>query len=692
MNARRLSARVALVLAVHAVVINPCLLAQPLPPGEEQLLEMSLQELLNLPVEAATRTAVSYMEVPQAVSLLTRADIERLPALTLPDLLRFMPGANVVRTQSSQQIFGARGSNAFTPSKVLILVDGQPIDTTLFSTTWWELVPISVHDIERIELIRSPGTIYGANAQNGVINIVTRQLAAAADQPYRIEASIAAGDQDLRQSFVTLLGRAGASSYRLSFEAAGVDAYENDRRLTIVPGRPSPPGEQTFADSREQLDLRNFSGALQSTVGGNPLDLNVGVKDIRNAQGRVPDRLCFVGLDGSVSFANVKYSLAPGSVRHEMTLSADRINFMFHRNSDTRPLDAAEMTLSRYTLGYEAQRRAGAAHNVLLGLSASLQDAENGAGNEFFTTETVDLEPIFDARVQDEWQLGERDRVYLGGHVTDHYVSGTTFSPLLAWVHSFGERHSLRAATFTSHRHPGVFEHSMDYDQATGELDKITRLVSNRDLDAERTTSYELGVRSQVRPDFFVFADLYLNQVDRGVEWVLDGVERVPVARPRYRSANVLEQEIRGLETGFKASLGAHLSLEANVALAEVANTSERGAAAPSRYGEDYVPPYVANALVGLDWPRLRGFVHYQQVGSHTWLWPSWNPASGRDRVTEKPVPSYGLLNAALTVPVTRWLSLSVSGQNLLDDLHTEWRGDSSYFGRQVWAGLEVGF
>jgi iron complex outermembrane receptor protein len=653
---------------------------------------MSLQELLNLPVEAATRTSVPYMEVPQAVSVLTRADIERLPALTLPDLLRAMPGANVVRAQSSQQIFGARGSNAFTPSKVLILVDGQPIDTTLFSTTWWELVPISVHDIERIELVRSPGTIYGANAQNGVINIVTRQLAAAAEDTYRIEASVAAGNQDLRQSFITLLGRAGRSSYRLSVEAGGVDAYENDRQLEIVPGRPSPPGEQSFAGSSEQLDLLNFSGALQSTVAGNPLDVNVGVKDIRSARGRVPDRLCFVGLDGSVSFANLNYRLQPGSVRHEVTLSADRIEFAFLRNSDTRPLDGASMTLARYTLGWEAQRPVGQAHNLLLGLSASLQDAQNESGNPFFSTQQIDLEPIYDARIQDEWKLGERDRLYVGGHVTDHYVSGATFSPLLAWVHSFNGRHSLRAATFTSHRHPGVFEHSMDYDQSTGELDKVTRLLSNRDLDAERTTSYELGVRSQVRPDLFVFADLYMNQVDRGVEWVLDGVDRTPVARPRYRSENVLEQEILGLEAGFKASLSAHLSLEANVALAEVENTSERGAAAPSRYGEDYVPPYVANALVGLDWPRLRGFVHYQHVGSHNWTWPSWSASTGLDRPTEKPVPSYGLLNASLGFPLTRSIVVSVAGQNLLDDLHTEWRGDTSYFGRQMWVGLEVGF
>ncbi|MGH9362628.1 MAG: TonB-dependent receptor plug domain-containing protein [Thermoanaerobaculia bacterium] len=694
MNARRITGRIALLLVLQTLLVPTCLPAQTAAAQEEQLLEMSLQELLSLPVEAATRTRVPYLEVPQAVSVLTRAEIERLPALTLPDLLRFLPGANVVRAQSSQQIVSARGSNAFTPSKVLILVDGQPIDTTLFSTTWWELVPLSVHDIERIEMIRSPGTIYGANAQNGVVNIVTRQLPAAAGATYRVEARAVAGQQDLRQSYVSLLGKAGPASYRVSVEAGGVDAYENGRRLEIVPGRPSPPGEQTFAASSEQLDLRNVSGSLHGVLGGHPLALNVGVKDIRNAQGRLPDRLCFVGLDGSVGYASATWSLQPGSVRHELSLAADRIEFEFHRNSDTRPLAAAEMTLARYSLGYEAQRRIGEAHNLLLGASATLQDAENASGVPFFTLEEVDLEPTFDARFQDEWQLGARDRLYLGGLFSHHYVAGTSVSPLLAWVHTWSDRHSLRAATFTSHRNPGVFEHSMDYDQTTGEADKVTRLVSNRDLDAERTTSYELGVRSQPRANLFLFADLYLNQVERGVEWTLDGVERVPVARPRYRSENALEQEILGLETGFKTTFAGRLTFEGNVSLAEVSNTSERGAAAgaASRYGEDYVPPYVANALLGFDWPRVRGFVHYQHVGAHTWLWPSWSPATGRDRPTEKPVPDYGLLNAHLAFPITRNLTAAVAGRNLLNDLHTEWRGDTSYFGRQVWFSLGVDF
>ncbi|HEX5758822.1 MAG TPA: TonB-dependent receptor [Thermoanaerobaculia bacterium] len=693
MNLRRFTGRIALVLVVQTLLAPPSLLAQTAGSAEEQLLEMSLQELLSLPVEAATRTRVSYLAVPQAVSVLTRAEIERLPALTLPDLLRFLPGANVVRAQSSQQIVSARGSNAFTPSKLLILVDGQPVDTTLFSTTWWELVPISVQDVERIEMIRSPGTIYGANAQNGVINIVTRQLPETAGEAYRVEARAVAGQQDLRQSYVSLLGRVGSASYRVSFEAGGVDAYENDRRLEIVPGRPSPPGEQTFAASREQLDLRNLSGSLHGTLAGNPLAVNVGLKDIRNAQGRLPDRLCFVGLDGEVGYASVTYGLQPGAVHHELSLAADRIEFEFHRNSDTRALAPAGMTLARYSLGYEAQRRIGEAHNLLLGASATLQDAANDSGVPFFTGERVDLEPTFDARLQDEWQLGARDRLYLGGLVSDHYVAGTSVSPLLAWVHTWNDRHSLRAATFTSHRNPGVFEHSMDYDQSTGEADKVTRLVSNRDLDAERTTSYELGVRSQPRANLFLFADLYMNQVERGVEWTLDGVERVPVARPRYRSENTLEQEILGVETGFKTTVAGRVTFEGNVTLAEVSNTTRRGTAAQaSRYGEDYVPPYITNAIVGFDWPRVRGFVHYQHVGSHTWIWPSWNASSGLDRPTEKPVPDYGLLAAQIAFPITRNITAAVAGQNLLDDLHTEWRGDTSYFGRQVWFSLGVGF
>lgn len=107
--------------------------------------------------------------------------------------------------QTSQNVLGTRGSNAFTPSKILILIDGQPIDPTLFSTTWWELVPVSINDIERIEFIRSPGTIYGANAQHGVINIITQKISLEERNEHKVKFIARAGQQHLQGGYLNYM-------------------------------------------------------------------------------------------------------------------------------------------------------------------------------------------------------------------------------------------------------------------------------------------------------------------------------------------------------------------------------------------------------------------------------------------------------------------------------------------------------
>jgi iron complex outermembrane receptor protein len=214
-----------LVVLALLVLITTVSAAQETQTGD--LREMSLEDLLNVKIEAATKTDVTQMEVPQAVTILNRADIEKTSANSLGELLRAVVGANVVRVQTSQNVLGARGSNAFAPSKVLILIDGQPIDPTLFSTTWWELVPVSLNDIERIEVVRSPGTIYGANAQNGVVNIITQKINLEEKNGHRVRALGKSGQQNMRQGFVGYAGKLNGITYRFSTELTQVNAYEN---------------------------------------------------------------------------------------------------------------------------------------------------------------------------------------------------------------------------------------------------------------------------------------------------------------------------------------------------------------------------------------------------------------------------------------------------------------------------------
>lgn len=728
------------------------------------LAAMTLEQLLDIQVAGATKTQLRQMEVPQAITVLTRDDIRRIPAHNIADLLRSAVGANVVRVQTSQNVLGTRGSNALAPSQLLILIDGQPISPTLFSTTWWDLVPVAIGDIERIEFIRSPGTIYGANAQHGVVNIITaRPDGLTPGHAVRAESEV--GQQKLQQHYFGYRGATGETAYRVSTELMSIEAYRNPASLLIVPGRPSARGEQTFSTHPQQLEVQNVFGSVRAPLAGHTLAANVGVKHVSNAQGRIPDRLCFVGIEGSVAFANAEYSIKGGQTTQIVTVAADVANYTFLRNADpslpspaapppltagildadpapggqlrassrfndadtcatsvaARPLTATRATApdlapstldpnrldpasTRLTMlgaGYEAQATIGDAHRMVAGARYTAETGSNTGGTPFFTQAQVRHSPAVTAYVQDAIKLGDSRQLYLGGLFSDHYIAGTHLAPMVAYVQKLGGGHVLRLATFTSYRNPNVFESSMDYDQVTGAPAKRTRLVSNAHLEAERTISYEAGLRSLLTPHLLVSADVYWNQISDGIEWQLIGVDTAGGRRPRYQSTNTLQQRTRGVELELKYELTRSASIESNLAITEVSNRSTNPAyqgrdgkgvleVGQGRYGSEYVPPYVFNTIVTFTPPRMQVRLHYQMVGGHAWQWPAWNSATGLDAFGLKPVPAYELLNAHVLFGVRPGFDVGLQADNLLNERHTEWRGDESFFGRSLSAKVRV--
>ena len=153
------------------------------------------------------------------------------------------------------------------------------------------------------------------------------------------------------------------------------------------------------------------------------------------------------------------------------------------------------------------------------------------------------------------------------------------------------------------------------------------------------------------------------------------------------------------MEVVLKYQLNKNWSVENNVAVNIISNQSSRpeyrgsSGRGPNnigegRYGSSYVPPYIYNALLNFGWKRAN--LHYQYSAAHTWQWPGWSATTRKDAFTLKPVPRYDLLNAHFGVDVIKHAGVALEGYNLLDNRHTEWRGDESYFGRIIWARLDV--
>ena len=147
----------------------------PQGPTSRDISELAPEDLMKLKVTSASNKEESLSKVGAALYVITREDIASSGANNIPDLLRLVPGVEVAQINANQWAISIRGFNSFYSNKVLALIDGRALYQPSFSTVLWDMQDLPLEDIERIEVIRGPGgTIWGANAVNGVINIITR--------------------------------------------------------------------------------------------------------------------------------------------------------------------------------------------------------------------------------------------------------------------------------------------------------------------------------------------------------------------------------------------------------------------------------------------------------------------------------------------------------------------------------------
>jgi len=139
------------------------------------LADLSLEELANVEITSVSRRPERLADAAASIYVITSDDIRRSGATSLPEALRLAPNLQVARIDASQYAISARGFNNAIGNKLLVLVDGRTIYTPLFSGVFWDQQDVMLEDVERIEVISGPGaTLWGANAVNGVINVITR--------------------------------------------------------------------------------------------------------------------------------------------------------------------------------------------------------------------------------------------------------------------------------------------------------------------------------------------------------------------------------------------------------------------------------------------------------------------------------------------------------------------------------------
>jgi iron complex outermembrane recepter protein len=143
-----------------------------------QALDLSVEDLLNVKVTSVAKKAQSLNDSPAAAFVISNEDIKRSGATNIPDALRLAPGLDVAKIDANKWAVTSRGFNSRRANKLLVLIDGRSTYTRSFAGVYWENQDVMMEDIDRIEVIRGPGaTLWGANAVNGVINIITKSSA-----------------------------------------------------------------------------------------------------------------------------------------------------------------------------------------------------------------------------------------------------------------------------------------------------------------------------------------------------------------------------------------------------------------------------------------------------------------------------------------------------------------------------------
>jgi iron complex outermembrane receptor protein len=499
---------------------------EPAPDGD--FLEAAYERV----VVTASRVGQAPLDAPSSVSVLTAEDIRLSGALNLPDLLRRVPGMDVMSMATGHSDVSIRGFNRELNNKVLVLIDGRSTYFDFIGTSFFATFPIALEEIDRIEIIRGPGSsTYGANAVTGVINIITR-TPGEGDQV----AVLDYGTPGLARGSAVATGRVGATAYRLS---AGFDQH----------GRWAKQADVLDADGnvRDAQPLRPFF-----------LDQDTGQRSVR-MNGRLDRTLSddvTVSLSGGMSrgdyeFYNIGTLSNYGNALDHHYLRGD----VFWKNVHLRSFWNANAGRAGPWTQYEGtpQDLNARYDNDVVDLelevpttftTGAVEHVLNVGGGYRYKRIAFDylaggigqpyVEHHFKAFVNEQATI-ERLSIVGSMRLDRHPLIpiDRTLSPRGAVIYRVAASTSIRASAGTAFRAPTAIESYMEIALPTP-VDGVYILdFGNQDLSPERITTFELGLHDQSSYVHQADVALYLNQVSDLI--YLSDVERAfNVYDPRY--------------------------------------------------------------------------------------------------------------------------------------------------------------
>jgi iron complex outermembrane recepter protein len=629
-------------LAVFAFSVDAA--AQELAAGAQpasDLTSRSLTELMDIEVRSPSRTPQKLSQVAAAVYVITQEDIRRSGATTIAEALRMSPGLDVARIDSSRWAISSRGFNDFFANKLLVLMDGRSVYTPLFSGVFWDVQDTMLEDIEQIEVIRGPGAaMWGANAVNGVINIITKNSA-------DTQGGLISGGTGTEELGFGSVRYGGKIAEGLTYRAYVKYFNRDDFKLPNGGGDAADEWDMFRGGFRSDWKISDGNSVrLQGDAYSGTTGQDVKVPLPPAPLAPPPWPIVTLTGRGKVAGGNVL-----GSYQHVFSDSSD-LTLQTYYDRTERTDQVHQEFRDTYDLDFQHRFELGERQEFIWGLGYRLSTDKLSRG--LGAIQTIGFVPaerrdqLFSAFAQDVIKLHEDDLKFtLGTKVEHNSYTGWEIQPNARLIWEPSERHSIWAAVSRAVRTPARFEHTIQgFFTQNGQSGGI---FGNPNYESEELTAYEIGYR--VQPNKRVSFDLagFINDYENLRVFAFSGLGVTP--------QNVGSAETYGGELGANFKVTEQWRLFAGYTFLKMQLHSQ------TRFA------------VGAETPERESPQHQVQVRSYYDL--PWNLELDAavyyvDSLAARTVPGYTKLDLRLGWRPKQNFELSIVGQNLLDSRHPE--------------------
>ncbi len=459
--------------------------------------QASLEDLMDIKVTSVSKKEEKLSRTTAAIFVISSEDIRRSGATNIPDLLRMAPGVDVEQINANSWAISIRGFNSRYSNKVLVLIDGRTVYSPYFSGVFWDQLEMPLEDIDRIEVIRGPGgTVWGANAMNGVINIITKS------------------SKDTKGGLITAEGGSqtkGAGEAQYGGQAGPNATYRVFGSYFDVGNSFAPPGgladdhwQRSHAGFRtDWTNSRNDTVTTEGDLFANQENQNTAAIGVGpSAEGLTQ----IVQAAGGNLSAVWDHTLAGGS---QTSLQG---YFQDYRRTDF----GSPATVRTFDLDFQHHLTVGDRNDVVWGFGYRSDALATGVGYLVATTPPTQSLNLFNVFLQDDIRITEALSITLGAKLEHHTYTGLENEPSvrMLWAPP-ASRYSVWAAASRAIREPSRIEEGLRLVGETFPISPIAEeeilLLGNPNVQAERLTDYELGYRFEVTKTLSFDAATFLS-------------------------------------------------------------------------------------------------------------------------------------------------------------------------------------